>query len=137
MTGYTLVILLRDANGDGIADRQFVFLSGLNSPFGITLVDSTLIVANTDALVKFPYSLGDTIIASPGTTLTALPAGTINHHWTKSVIASPDGSKLYVGVGSKGNVAENGIAAEGPTTVHCGFLSTSAMSLAAILSLTT
>lgn len=106
------IILLRDANGDGIADRQFVFLSGLNSPFGITLVDSTLIVANTDALVKFPYSLGDTIIASPGTTLTVLPAGTINHHWTKSVIASPDGSKLYVGVGSNSNVAENGIAAE-------------------------
>jgi len=106
------IILLRDANDDGIADRQFVFLSGLNSPFGITLVDSTWIAANTDALVKFPYSPGDTIIVSPGTTLTALPAGTINHHWTKSVIASPDGSKLYVGVGSNSNVAENGIAAE-------------------------
>lgn len=106
------ISLHRDVNGDGVADLKSVFLAGLNSPFGVTLVDSNLIVANTDALVKFPYSEGDTIISSPGTHLVALPAGRINHHWTKSVIASPDGSKLYVGVGSNSNVAENGIAAE-------------------------
>jgi len=106
------ITLLRDTNGDGVADRRFVFLAGLVSPFGMALVDSTLVVANTDALVTFPYRTGDTTISAMATRLVQLPAGTINRHWTKSLIASPDGSTLYVGVGSNSNVAENGMAAE-------------------------
>jgi glucose/arabinose dehydrogenase len=106
------ILLLRDRNGDGIADTATVFLSGLHSPFGMTLVGNSLYVANTDAVVRFPYTSGDTHIADPGTKLVALPAGRLNHHWTKTVIASPDGSKLYVGVGSNSNAAENGMGKE-------------------------
>lgn len=106
------ITLLRDTNGDGIADQRSVFLSGLNSPFGMVLVDGDLYVADSDAIVRFPYKTGDTAIATPGTRLVDLPAGPINHHWTKNVIASADGSKLYVTVGSNSNVGENGMAAE-------------------------
>jgi glucose/arabinose dehydrogenase len=106
------ITLLRDSNGDGIADSRSVFLSGLNSPFGMTLVGTTLYVANTDAVVAFPYVDGATSIASPGSRLSPLPGGPLNHHWTKSLIASRDGSKLYAGVGSNSNAAENGIAKE-------------------------
>lgn len=106
------ITLLRDANRDGVAEIRSVFLSGQRSPFGMALVGDTLYVANTDALVRFPYTDGDLRITTPATLVTALPAGTINHHWTKSLIASPDGARLYVGVGSNSNAAENGIAAE-------------------------
>lgn len=106
------ITLLRDTNGDGTADLRTVLLDSLASPFGMALVDTSLIVANSDALVRFPYHPGDTVITAAGTTITALPAGTINHHWTKTVVASPDGATLYVGVGSNSNAAENGIAAE-------------------------
>jgi len=106
------ITLLRDANGDGVAETRSVFLAGLTSPFGMTLVGDTLYVANSDAIVKFPYKEGETRIAAPGTKVVDLPGGSLNHHWTKNVIASPDGSKLYVAVGSNSNVAENGIAAE-------------------------
>ena len=106
------ITLLRDADGDGVAETRSAFLTGLNSPFGMTLVDHTLYVANTDAVVAFPYRDGDTRIESPGTKLADLPGGTLNHHWTKSLIASPDGRTLYVGVGSNSNVAENGIDQE-------------------------
>ena len=106
------ITLLRDADGDGVAETRSVFLSGLYSPFGMTLVGDTLYVANSDAVVKFPYKPGETKITATGTRVVDLPAGPINHHWTKNVIASPDGSKLYVSVGSNSNVAENGIAAE-------------------------
>jgi len=106
------ITLLRDADGDGVAETKTTFLSGLNSPFGMALVGNDLYVANTDAIVKFAYQPGATQIAGPGTKLTDLPGGPINHHWTKNIIASPDGSKLYASVGSNSNAGENGIPAE-------------------------
>jgi glucose/arabinose dehydrogenase len=106
------ITLLRDSDGDGVADLRSVLLSGLNSPFGMVLVGDSLFVANTDAVLRFPYHAGDLQISQPGTTLLALPAGPINHHWTKNLIASADGSKLYVTVGSNSNVAERGLAVE-------------------------
>jgi glucose/arabinose dehydrogenase len=106
------ITLLRDTDGDGVADIRSVFLAGLHSPFGMTLVGDALYVANTDALVRFPYTSGATRIAAPGTRVTGLPGGRINHHWTKNVIARTDGSKLYVSVGSNSNVGENGIGRE-------------------------
>ena len=106
------ITLLRDADGDGVAETRSVFLSGLSSPFGMALVGNTFYVANTDAVVRFPYTPGVTHIADRGTKVTDLPAGPINHHWTKNLIASPDGSKLYVAVGSNSNAGENGIARE-------------------------
>jgi glucose/arabinose dehydrogenase len=106
------ITLLRDAEGDGAVEGRSVFIEGLHSPFGMALVGSDLYVANTDALVRFPYKEGQTQITEPGEKVVDLPAGPINHHWTKNVIASPDGSLLYVTVGSNSNVAENGITAE-------------------------
>lgn len=106
------ITLLRDTNKDGIADVRKVFISGLNSPFGMTLVGNDLYVANSDAVVKFPYTAGQTEITEPGKQVMALPAGPINHHWTKNIIASPDGKKLFVTVGSNSNVAENGMEVE-------------------------
>jgi glucose/arabinose dehydrogenase len=106
------ILLLRDTNGDGIPDQRSVFLSGLNSPFGMTLSGSTFYVADTDAVLRFPYHDGETSIAEKGQKVVDLPAGTINHHWTKNVIANADGSKLYVTIGSNSNVGENGVAAE-------------------------
>jgi glucose/arabinose dehydrogenase len=106
------ITLLRDADGDGVAETRTVFLSGLNAPFGMALVGGTLYVANTDAVVAFPYAEGQTAVTAPGTKLVDLPAGLRNHHWTKSLIASPDGSRLYVGVGSNSNVAEHGMDEE-------------------------
>ncbi len=106
------ITLLRDTDGDGIADLKTVFLDGLSSPFGMALVGGDLYVANSDAVLRFPYAPGQTRITAPGTVLTTLPAGPINHHWTKNIIASPDGRKLYVTVGSNSNVAERGMAAE-------------------------
>ena len=106
------ISLLRDADGDGVAETKTAFLEGLNSPFGMALVGDQLYVANTDALVRFPYRPGQERITEPGEKVTDLPGGALNHHWTKSLIASPDGQRLYVGVGSNSNVAENGIEAE-------------------------
>jgi glucose/arabinose dehydrogenase len=106
------ITLLRDTKGDGIPDVQTVFLDHLNSPFGVALVGHDLYVANTDAIIRYPYEDGETTITAPGTKLTDLPGGPIDHHWTKSLLASPDGSKLYVGVGSNSNIAENGLQAE-------------------------
>ena len=106
------ITLLRDADGDGAVETRSVVLDGLHSPFGMALVGGDLYVANTDALVRFPYEQGQIRITEPGETVVELPAGPINYHWTKNVIASPDGSRLYVSVGSNSNVAENGIAAE-------------------------
>jgi glucose/arabinose dehydrogenase len=106
------ITLLRDADGDGVAETRSVFLEGLNSPFGMTLVGTDLYIADTDAVLRFPYKRGDTKITAPGAKIVDLPAGPINHHWTKNIIASPDGKRLYVTVGSNSNVAENGIAAE-------------------------
>ena len=106
------ISLLRDVDGDGIAETRTVLLDSLMSPFGMALVGDVLYVANSDALVRFPYVRGQTRITAPGVTVVALPAGPINHHWTKNVIASADGSRLYVTVGSNSNAAENGIDKE-------------------------
>ncbi len=106
------ITLLRDANGDGVAEMRVVFLEGLNSPFGMALVGNDLYVANTDAVVRYPYTQGETKISKAGTRVTELPGGPLNHHWTKNVIASRDGSKLYATVGSNSNVAENGMDKE-------------------------
>jgi glucose/arabinose dehydrogenase len=106
------ITLLRDTHGDGIADMRTVFLAGLHSPFGMTLVGGDFYVANTDSIMRFPYKAGDTRITAPGVKVADLPAGTINHHWTKNIIAGRDGSRLYVTVGSNSNAAENGIENE-------------------------
>jgi len=106
------ITLLRDTDGSGVPKTRSVFLDHLNSPFGVALVGNDLYVANTDAIVKYPYTPGDTQMTAPGTVLTPLPGGPIDHHWTKSLVASPDGSLLYVGVGSNSNITENGMEAE-------------------------
>jgi glucose/arabinose dehydrogenase len=106
------ITLLRDADGDGVAETRSVFLQGLNSPFGMALVGTDFYVANTDAVMRYPYTPGQTQITAAGTRLTDLPGGPLNHHWTKSLIASRDGSKLYATVGSNSNVAENGMDKE-------------------------
>ena len=106
------ITLLRDADGDGVAEVRWVFLQGLNSPFGMALVGSDFFVANADAIMRFPYNEGATTLdAAAGTKVVDLPAG-INHHWTKNLLASRDGSRLYVTVGSNSNVGENGMDAE-------------------------
>jgi glucose/arabinose dehydrogenase len=110
--GGNRLILLRDTNGDGVPELQTVFLDHLNSPFGVVLVGNDLYVANTDAVMRYPYETGQTQITAPGVKLTDLPGGPIDHHWTKSLTASPDGAKLYAGVGSNSNITENGIQAE-------------------------
>ncbi|KYQ84364.1 sorbosone dehydrogenase [Acinetobacter sp. NRRL B-65365] len=104
--------LLRDSNGDGIADQNTVFLKNLNSPFGMALVGNMLYVANTDSLMRYPYQEDATQITEKGIKVLDLPAGPLNHHWTKNVIANPEGTKLYITVGSNSNVGENGLDQE-------------------------
>ena len=106
------ITLLRDANGDGTPEVRTTFVEGLSSPFGMTLVGDQFYVANSDAVVKFQYTPDATKLNGTGERVVDLPAGPINHHWTKNLIASADGSKLYVTVGSNSNVGENGLAAE-------------------------
>ena len=106
------ISLLRDADGDGLAESRSALLQDLHSPFGMALVGDVLYVANTDAVVKVPYSLGDTTIDVPPTMVLELPAGPRNHHWTRNIIASPDGRKLYIAIGSNSNVAEHGLDEE-------------------------
>jgi glucose/arabinose dehydrogenase len=106
------ITLLRDADGDGTAEVRTTFLEGLNSPFGMALIGDNLYVANTDAIVRFPYKQGQTEIREPGAKVAGLPAGELNHHWTKGLVASRDGKLLYASVGSNSNVAENGIEEE-------------------------
>ena len=106
------ITLLRDSDGDGIADKRFALLQNLTSPFGMVLVGNELFVANTNGLVRFPYNAGDTEITSAGTKVVDLPGGDLNHHWTKNVIANKAGTKLYVAIGSNSNAAENGIEVE-------------------------
>jgi len=107
-----LITLLRDENRDGTVDARHDLLTGMASPFGVAWTDDTLYVAATDALLAYPYRLGQTEIADPPTTLTPLPGGPINHHWTKDLALSPDGASLFVSVGSNSNVAERGMEAE-------------------------
>src|SRR5690606_31418357 len=106
------ITLLRDADGDGRAEVRQTFISGLSSPFGMALVADDFYVANTDALVRFAYASGATSIAGPGEHVAALPAGSVNYHWTRNVVASPDGERLFVTVGSNSNIGENGLASE-------------------------
>ncbi len=106
------IILLRDSNGDGVVDKKSTFIENLNSPFGMALVGDNLYVANSDAIIKFPYKENVLNITDKGQKLADLPAGTINHHWTKNIIANKDGTKLYATIGSNSNVAENGMEAE-------------------------
>ena len=106
------ITLLRDADGDGAAETRSVFIRNLNSPFGMALVGSTLYVANTDAVVSFPYTPGQIEITSSPTRIVSLPAGPINHHWTRGLVANADGSKLYVSVGSNSDWSERGLDKE-------------------------
>ncbi|HUD92447.1 PQQ-dependent sugar dehydrogenase, partial [Sphingobium sp.] len=105
------ITLLRDVDGDGKAETKTAFLTGLNSPYGMALIDGTLYVANTDALMAFPYKDGDTKITDKGRKIIDLPAQAPNQHWTKSLVAAPNGL-LYVGVGSNSNIGDNGLEAE-------------------------
>jgi len=105
------ITLLRDADGDGVAETRSVFLQNLHSPFGMALVGDQLYVANADAIVRFPYKAGATAISEPAYTLAPLPAG-LNHHWTKNIVASRDGGKLYATVGSNSNAGEHGLDIE-------------------------
>jgi glucose/arabinose dehydrogenase len=106
------ITLLRDVTGDGTHVERHIFLQGLNSPIGMALIGGSFYVADSDELLRFPYKSGDTEIRIPPVPVSALPGGSINHHWTKSLIASPDGHKVYVGVGSNSNIGENGMDAE-------------------------
>lgn len=106
------ITLLRDTDGDGVAETRTVFLKDLNSPFGMAMIGNDLYVANTDAVMRFPYKEGATQIDEAGTKVAVLPGGPLNHHWTKGLTANRDGTKLYASVGSNSNVAENGIDQE-------------------------
>ncbi|MCF7701765.1 sorbosone dehydrogenase family protein [Loktanella sp. M215] len=107
-----LITLLQDTNRDGTVDNRIDLLTGLNAPFGVAWTDDTLYVAATDEILSYPYKLGQTEITAPPTKLTSLPGGPIDHHWTKDLALSPDGTKLYVGIGSNSNIVENGLEAE-------------------------
>ncbi|RKT13914.1 glucose/arabinose dehydrogenase [Paraburkholderia sp. RAU2J] len=106
------IVLLRDVDGSGVAGMHTVFLRGLHSPFGMALIGNQLYVADTDALLRFDYVTGTTQITSPGVKVADLPAGPINHHWTKNILADRSGKRLYITVGSNSNAAENGVDAE-------------------------
>ena len=106
------ITLLRDADGDGVAEVKTVFAQGLKRPFGMALAGGHLYVANDDGVVRFPYADGQTQVSGTGERVFDLPGQPINHHWTKSLIASPDGTRLYATVGSNSNVGENGMEVE-------------------------
>ena len=106
------ITLIRDANGDGTPELQVTLLDKLASPFGVVWIDNFLYVANTDAIVRYPFVPGQTSITAPPELVTELPGGPIDHHWTKSLTVSPDGQRLYATVGSNSNIVENGWDAE-------------------------
>ena len=106
------ITLLRDTHGDGVAETRIPLLEGLNSPYGMAFAGNRLYVANTDEIRSFPFDPGQTRLTDPGTRLVALPGGPINHHWTKNLVASPDGRFLFVSIGSNSNAGENGLAVE-------------------------
>jgi len=113
------ITLLRDADGDGEAETRATFLTGLNSPIGMALVGDSLYVANTDGVMRFPYRAGDIEIIAAGETIADLPAGPVNLHWTKNIVASPDGARLYASVGSNSNLGEGGMEQEdGRAAIH-------------------
>jgi glucose/arabinose dehydrogenase len=106
------ITLLRDSNGDGVPDQRSVLIDSLNSPFGMVVIDHSLYVANTDGIVRFPYTRGQMQIAARGVPVAMLPAGPINQHWTKNIIVGRDSETLYATVGSNSNAGENGTEAE-------------------------
>jgi glucose/arabinose dehydrogenase len=106
------ISLLRDADGDGLAEFKSTFIANLHSPFGMALIGDTFYVANADSIVTFPYQTGVTSITEPPKKLVDLPGLPLNHHWTKNILANEDGSKLYVTVGSNSNIGENGMELE-------------------------
>ncbi len=106
------ITLLRDADGDGVAEFRSALLENLHSPFGMALIGDQLFVANTDAIVQFPYATGDTRITAAGTRVADLPAGKLNHHWTKNIVVGPDKQTFYASVGSNSNIGENGMDQE-------------------------
>lgn len=106
------ILLLRDKDGDGIPETKTVFLTGLNRPLGMLILNNKFYVGNTDGLWEYPYKTGQTEIKDAGTKILDLPAGGYNNHWTRNLIANADGSKIYVSVGSGSNVAEHGIENE-------------------------
>jgi len=113
------ITLLRDGDGDGVAETRSTFLAELNSPFGMALAGDQFYVANTDGILRFPYRSGDTEITAQGEPITELPAGPINIHWVKNILASPDGTKLYASVGSNSNIGERGFDnEEGRAAIH-------------------
>ncbi len=113
------ITLLRDTDADGVADVRTAFITGLNSPFGMTLVGDSLYVADTDAVVRFQYTQGATRMEGPGVKVLDLPAGEPNNHWARNIVASADGSQLYVTVGSNSNIGENGMESEeGRAAIH-------------------
>jgi len=113
------ITLLRDADGDGKAETRSAFLTGLNSPIGMALVGDDFYVANTDGVVRFPYTEGATEITAKGEKIADLPAGDLNVHWVKNIVASPDGARLYASVGSNSNIGENGMdSEEGRAALH-------------------
>ena len=107
-----LITLLRDTNRDGEVDERSDLLTGLTSPFGVAWFENTLYVAAADAILAYPYELGQTSIDAAPTVLSPLPGGPINHHWTKDLALSPDGRFLYASVGSNSNAGERGLEAE-------------------------
>lgn len=106
------ITLLRDADGDGVAEHKTVFLEGLNQPFGMLLLNNAFYVANTDGILRFPFKNGQQKPEGKGQKILDLPAGGYNNHWTRNLIANGGGTKLYVSVGSASNAAENGLAEE-------------------------
>jgi glucose/arabinose dehydrogenase len=109
--GGNRITLLRDADSNGSYETRTNFIENLNAPYGLALVNGSLYVANQDVLLRFPYSVGQTRITVQGEEVTKLPSQ-INHHWTKSLAANPDGTKLYVGIGSNSNIGERGLSVE-------------------------
>ena len=110
--GGNRIVLLRDTDRDGAPDVKTTFLDGLNQPFGMTIIGKYFYVANTDGLWRYPYKEGDTELTSQGEKILELPAGGYNNHWTRNLLAAPDGSKIYISVGSASNVGEHGMKTE-------------------------
>lgn len=106
------ITLLRDTNKDGKPDQRFIFLEKLDQPFGMLILNNSFYVANTNGVMQFPYRNGDNKISGAGKVILPLPAGGYNNHWTRNIVAAPDGSKLYISVGSGSNVAEHGMENE-------------------------
>ena len=106
------ILLFRDKDGDGVPEIKKIFLTGLNRPLGMLILNNQFYVANTDGLWVYPYETGQTEITVKGTKILDLPAGGYNNHWTRNIIANREGSKIYVSVGSGSNVAEHGIEYE-------------------------